>query len=253
MDYIPIIKKIKEAGKRLFFFDYDGTLMPFTKIPSHATPDKEVIQILLSLAADQKNTIVIISGRDIEMLDKWLGNMDLIIVAEHGAIIKYPGREWKALVEVNDEWKKNVFPLLKLFTKRCAGSFVEEKKYSLAWHYRNVQKQLGFFQSRELLQKLNPILATTALQAIDGNKVIEVRIDNINKGIVTKKIMNEIKPDLIMALGDDKTDEDMFKALEHDAITIKIGPGITTASYLISRQDEVVIFLKQIVASENNL
>ena len=127
MDNSPIIKKIKETGKRLFFFDYDGTLMPFTKIPSLATPDAEIIQILLSLSADKKNTIVIISGRNIEMLDKWLGNMDLIIVAEHGAIIKYPGGAWKTLVEANDEWKKNIFPLLELFTKRCAGSFVEEK------------------------------------------------------------------------------------------------------------------------------
>ena len=112
---------------------------------------------------------------------------------------------------------------------------------------------MGFSQSRVLLKNLTSIFAVTPLQVIDGNKVIEVRIANINKGIVAKKIMNELKPDLVMAMGDDKTDEDMFKALEHDAITIKIGPGITTASYLISRQDEVAIFLRQIVSSENNL
>ena len=123
----------------------------------------------------------------------------------------------------------------------------------MAWHYRNVQKQLGFFRSRELLQNLSHILANTPLQVLDGNKVIEVRIANINKGIVARRIINEVKPDFIMALGDDKTDEDMFKALEGDAITIKIGPGISSASYMISKQDEVIMFLKNIISTKYNL
>ena len=251
---LPIIQKIKDANKRLFFFDYDGTLMPFAKIPSLAAPNAEVIQVLSSLSSDENNSVVIISGRDIETLDKWLGNMDLTIVAEHGALIKYYGRKWKTLIQTNgDDWKKNVLPTMELFAKRCTGSFIEEKKYSLVWHYRNVQKQLGFFRSRELLQNLSHILANTPFQVIDGNKVVEVRIANINKGIVAKRIMNEVKPDFVMALGDDKTDEDMFRALEHDAVTIKIGPGITAASYMISRQDEVIMFLNDLVSKRYDL
>lgn len=249
----PLIRSIKKAKRRLLFFDYDGTLMPFTKLPSMAAPNEEVVQILSALTADESNTVVIISGRDIDTLDKWLGNMNLIIVAEHGALIKYPHRKWETLIDADDNWKKNVLPTLELFSKRCTGSFIEEKKYSLAWHYRNVQKQLGFFRSRELIQNLSHILANTPLQVVDGNKVIEVRIANINKGMVAKRIMGEVEHDFVMAMGDDKTDEDMFKALEHDAVTIKIGQGITTASYMISRQDEVILFLNNLISKEYNL
>ena len=250
---LPLINKIRSANKRLFFFDYDGTLMPFSKTPSMAAPNEEVIQILSALTADENNNVVIISGRDIDTLTKWLGNMNLTIVAEHGALIKYPHEKWETLVQADNNWKKNVLPTLELFTKRCTGSFIEEKKHSLAWHYRNVQKQLGFFRSRELIQNLSHILANTPLQVVDGNKVIEVRIANINKGIVAKRIVGEIEHDFVMAMGDDKTDEDMFKALEHDAITIKIGQGITTASYMISRQDEVIMFLSNLISKEHNL
>lgn len=245
-----IISKVKESDKRLYFFDYDGTLMPYSKHPALAAPDEEVLKILCQLTSDKKSKVVIISGRDSAILDKWLGSLKLTIVAEHGATIKYQGGEWQSLLEYSSDWKKDILPVMELFAKRCNGSFTEEKQYSIAWHYRNAEKQLGFSRSRELIQHLSHILANTALRVIDGNKVVEVRSANINKGIVAKKIMQEMNPSFTLCIGDDKTDEDMFEALQGDAVTIKIGMGGTAALYTIPQQQQVLSFLKTLNEQE---
>lgn len=126
------IKKIKtdfEKGtKRCILLDYDGTLAPYQKLPSMAAPGEELIGLLTQLTSDTANEIVIISGRDADTLEKWLGNLPLNMIAEHGACIKYKGREWKEQVALNVEWKEQVRPLMHLFVNRCAGSFIEEKK-----------------------------------------------------------------------------------------------------------------------------
>ena len=245
-----IITDIENAEKRLFFFDYDGTLIPFSKFPSQAEPNAEVLKFLSELADDERNTVVIISGRDSVTLSKWLGSLRIIIVAEHGAMIRYPGQEWQQLAEMRTGWEKNILSVMEIFTRRCNGSFVEEKQFSVAWHYRNVPRQLGFSKSRELIQHLSNILANTPLQVIDGNKVVEVRIANTNKGHVARKIFNELQPDFALVLGDDKTDEDMFRELQNDAVTIKIGMGNTAASYTIPRQKDVDYLLNSLVPLE---
>lgn len=245
-----IMTQVKQADKRLYFFDYDGTLMPYSKHPALAEPGEEILKILCQLSADKNNKVVIISGRDSVTLDKWLGALRLTIVAEHGATIKYQGGEWQSLLEYSSDWKKDILPVMELFAKRCNGSFTEEKQYSIAWHYRNAEKQLGFSRSRELIQNLSHILANTALRVIDGNKVVEVRSANINKGIVAKRIMQEMNPSFTLCMGDDKTDEDMFEALQGDAVTIKIGMGGTAALYTIPQQQQVLPFLNTLNTQE---
>ena len=245
-----IISKAKEADKRLYFFDYDGTLTPYSKHPALAEPGEEILKILSRLSSDKKNKVVIISGRDSTTLDKWIGALPLTIVAEHGATIKYQHGEWQSLLEYGSDWKKDILPVMELFAKRCNGSFTEEKQYSIAWHYRNAEKQLGFSRSRELIQNLSHILANTSLRVIDGNKVVEVRSANINKGVVARKIMQELNPSFTLCIGDDKTDEDMFEALQGDAVTIKIGMGGTAALYTIPQQQQVLPFLNTLNALE---
>ncbi|OQY95589.1 MAG: trehalose-phosphatase [Sphingobacteriales bacterium UTBCD1] len=251
-EYHKISELVKRSGKRLLFLDYDGTLMPLMKFPSLSAPNEDVIRILTSLASDKKNNVVIISGRDSATLGKWLGNLDLIIVAEHGALIKYPGKQWQELAEETDEWKKEIITAMENSSRKCGGSFIEEKRFSLAWHYRNASYESGNFHSRELIRTLSKMIHNTPLQILDGNKIIEVRFTKVNKGAIAKMIMNKVNPDFIMALGDDRTDEDMFSALGRDSINIKIGPGETAAGYSLITQEEVVRFLKELLLKELN-
>lgn len=247
----PILSEITNsylnARKRHLFLDYDGTLVPFSKHPRLAIPNPELITLLHQLASDEKTTVTIISGRDSETLEEWFNDLPVNLVAEHGASIRFTNRQWKHHRDVDQSWKPIMRPTMELYTQRSPGSFLEEKTHTLAWHYRNVLPDLGFIRSRELLDNLYHLVRNTPLQIIDGNKVIEVRISGVNKGSVAKRFLEDGQYDFIMAVGDDKTDEDMFKALAGKAVTVKIGTGHTAAQYNLANQMEVIYLLRELV------
>ena len=245
-----IIDEFRESKRRCILLDYDGTLSPIQKLPSMALPSAELLQLLVDLSRDEANDIIIISGRDADTLEKWLGGLPVNLVAEHGAMIRYKNGSWQQQGNMSPEWKDQIKPILQLFVTRCAGSFVEEKKNTLAWHYRNTQRDLGFIRSRELRNNLLQLTTNTPLQVIDGNKVLEVRIIGVDKGSTAQNMLNQLKPDFAICLGDDATDEDMFRALRDKAITIKIGTGTTSAQYSLASQRHVLPLLKKFVSQE---
>ena len=242
-----MMEHFKQANKRCLLLDYDGTLAPFQKIPSLAVPSDELIELLTQLSADPSNEVVIISGRDANTLDKWLGFLPVNMIAEHGACIKLKAEGWRELIAMSTEWKDQIRPLMQLFVDRCAGSFIEEKKSTLAWHYRNTYPELGFMRSRELRNSLLQLTANTSLQVIDGNRVLEVRMVGVDKGASSSQMLNMLNADFILAIGDDTTDEDMFKALHERGYTVKVGRGNTAAQYTILSQREVYPFLRRFI------
>jgi trehalose 6-phosphate synthase/phosphatase len=217
------------------------------KLPEMARPTIELLEVLQKLTGDAASEIVIISGRDADTLQKWLGNIPVHLVAEHGAMIRYKGHDWQQQSSVSTEWKEQIKPVLQLFVTRCAGSFIEEKRNTLAWHYRNTEPGLGFNRSRELRNTLSQLTTNTSLQVIDGNKVLEIRVIGIDKGATALNMSEHFNPDFTICLGDDTTDEDMFRALKEKAYTIKIGSGITTAQYSLASQAQVLPLLQQLV------
>ncbi|ANE53244.1 trehalose phosphatase [Flavisolibacter tropicus] len=242
-----MLYQYSQANKRSLLLDYDGTLAPFQKIPSMAAPSTELLQLLDDLTIDPANEVVIISGRDMNTLDKWLGHLPVNMIAEHGACIKHKGEKWKEVITMSTEWKEQVRPLMQLFVDRCAGSFIEEKKSTLAWHYRNTYPELGFMRSRELRNSLLQLTANTSLQVIDGNRVLEVRMVGVDKGASSIQMINYLNPDFILCIGDDTTDEDMFRALSDRGYTIKVGRGNTAAQHTLLSQREVYPFLRRFI------
>ena len=241
-----IRRHYQRSKNRCLLLDYDGTLVPFSRIPSEAAPDNAVRELLGRLSADERNHVVIISGRDLSSLDRWLGSMPLTLVAEHGASYRPRNGSWQQMVSVSEGWKDEIRRVMQLFVIRCAGSFIEEKRNTIAWHYRNTQTGLGFSRSRELLNTLSQLIQNTTLQVIDGNKVVEVRISGFDKGNSALRIVNEMDPDFVLCLGDDTTDEDMFKALEGEAYTIKVNNGASAAQYTILSQQQVLPLLNSL-------
>jgi trehalose 6-phosphate synthase/phosphatase len=241
------------SKNRCLLLDYDGTLVPFTRIPSEAVPDNAVKDLLLRLSADTRNHVVVISGRDIPSLDRWLGTLPITLVAEHGASFRMRNKAWQQMVSVSDLWKEEIRRIMQLFVLRCAGSFIEEKTNTIAWHYRNTQAGLGFSRSRELLNTLSQLIQNTTLQVIDGNKVIEVRIAGFDKGATALRIIGEMDPDFVLCMGDDTTDEDMFKALDGEAYTIKVNTGASAAQYTILSQQQVLPLLNTIMETKGSL
>jgi trehalose 6-phosphate synthase/phosphatase len=240
-----IVGEFRRAKRRCLFIDYDGTLVPFARHPREAAPGKDVIQLLRGLAADENTIVTIISGRDSSVLEEWFHDLPVNLVAEHGASIKKNGSGWLHENPADQGWKQVIRPTLELFAQRSPGSFIEEKSHTLAWHYRNVERDLGFIRSRELLDSLFHLIRNVSLQVIDGNKVIEVRVAGVDKGVAATKLLSESCSDFTLVIGDDKTDEDMFRALSDKAVTIKVGHGHTQARYSIPGQADVIPFFNE--------
>jgi trehalose 6-phosphate synthase/phosphatase len=229
-----LLSDYKRSTKRLLLFDYDGTLISFAKRPEDAEPDTELKRLLLLLAKKRKNHLAIVSGRDRSTMDQWLGDIPCTLVAEHGAWIRMDKHSgWKAQKSESSDWKSQVMPILKTYVARVPGSLVEEKEFGLAWHYRKANPELGEIRSCELFDNLNEFLANTDLQLMHGKKVIEVRTGGINKGLAAQILLKKETYDFILAIGDDWTDEDLFKALPEGAYSIKIGFGATQAQFFL--------------------
>ena len=225
------------ARRRLLILDYDGTLVPFAKRPQLAAPSSSLLDLLRALAADPRNCLALISGRPAENLDRWFGAIDAIwLAAEHGAELKPPSAQgWEQLrPQVNTDWKNTVVPILEHFVDRTPGSFIEEKKYALVWHYRMADPEFGEWLANELVSMLEAMLAETELRAFRGEKIVEVRPVWANKGEALGRLLEASdNPDFIFAAGDDRTDEDLFERLQSDAWTVHVGPGTTRASFVV--------------------
>jgi trehalose 6-phosphate synthase/phosphatase len=226
------------AKKRALFLDYDGTLVGFKPNIDEASPDEELYRLITKLSNDDRNQVVIISGRKYETLEQWFGHMPVDLIAEHGAWKKTYGATWEETPNLSNKWKENVRPMLESYSDRTPGSFIEEKKYSLAWHYRKVEKGLGEQRANELVSNMRYLTREKGLQLLPGNKVVEVKNAEINKGKATLDYLYNKEFDFILAMGDDHTDEDIFEAINDIAITIKIGSSISEATYYLRNVEE---------------
>jgi trehalose 6-phosphate synthase/phosphatase len=226
-----------KARRRLLILDYDGTLVPFANLPEQAEPPPVLIRLLTSLVADSNNCLALVSGRQAENLERWLGAIEgMWLVAEHGAEMKPPRSDlWEPLrPQASTDWKSTVMPILEHYVDRIPGSFVEEKKYSLVFHYRMAEPEFSEWLANELVSMLEAMLAETELRAFRGAKTIEVRPVWVNKGEALERLLAvQPDPDFLFAAGDDRTDEDLFERIRGEAWTVHVGTGPTHAAFAV--------------------
>ena len=238
-----IEKKIRtnydKAGKRILFLDYDGTLVGFKDKPIDASPDKELYEILDKLAANPKNEVVLISGRDKETFTKWFGKKNYTLIVEHGVWIKTPGENWRLIEQMKIDWKEDIKPIFEFYVDRTPGSFIEEKNYSFVWHYRKADPELGNIRANELKFDLSGLISNHNLEILEGNKVIEIKNSGINKGRAALYKINNTHYDFILGIGDDWTDEYLFQDLPAKAYTIRVGLKNTLAKYNVNTPEDV--------------
>ncbi len=243
-NFYLIKKNYYDSHNRLIILDYDGTLVPFHKNPQNAAPEKELLDLLLALQNDSKNQIVISSGRDRQTLDSWFGHLSINLSAEHGAFYKENGI-WRQRIR-KTKWDPEILDIIKHTVKRTPNSRLELKDTALVWHYRNVDAWLADLRVTQLINALiNPCFRHN-LQIMRGNKIVEVKPNNISKGIEASRLVENGNFDFIMAVGDDATDEEMFLALPQNTITIKVGKNSNTAKYIIPTQKQTLVFLKEL-------
>jgi trehalose 6-phosphate synthase/phosphatase len=243
-----IVQKYHKAVKRIIFLDYDGTLVPFSRFPETALPSESVLSQVKRLAADARNTLVLVSGRQREFMDKWFTDMQIVLVAEHGAFIRIPPADWSSEVDTDPAWKTQVLPVLQRYADRCSRAFIEEKTLSLVWHYRNADPEIALLRSGELKDELKELVShESKLQVVEGHKIIEVKKSGYDKGTVALKLLGLATYDFIMAIGDDKTDEDLFRALPPEALTLKVGVAASLAKYNLKDPEQVAHLMNRLL------
>jgi trehalose 6-phosphate synthase/phosphatase len=244
-----ILKDVCKSDNRVFFLDYDGTLTGFENNPKHARPDKELYDLLDQLAKNPKNRVVLISGRDRKTFEEWFGDRDYALIVEHGVWYKSAGGEWQMIEPLDDTWKESILSALEFYVDRTPGSFIEEKNYSLVWHYRKSDPELGMNRAIELKDEMNSLVSNLNLEILEGNKVIEIKNRGINKGRAAKKVLHNEPADAIVAIGDDWTDEFLFSELPDEAVTIKVGMAKTVAGYKVENFVEVRDLLQKLACN----
>jgi len=241
-----IVEKYANAKKRLIMLDYDGTLRMFEKKPEDAIPDKALLRMLITLSKEPRNEVLIISGRDKETLETWFRSFHIGLVAEHGVWIREIDGEWELIEPLANYWKDEIRPILERFMDRTPGSLIEEKDYSLVWHYRRTNPELAGIRARELKEEILHFTSNLGLSVLEGNKVLEIKNAGINKGNAALKWLSRDTYDFILAAGDDRTDEDIFNALPKDAYTIKVGLPPSKARFSVDSVGEMRSLLQHL-------
>ncbi|HUU37233.1 MAG TPA: bifunctional alpha,alpha-trehalose-phosphate synthase (UDP-forming)/trehalose-phosphatase [Candidatus Desulfaltia sp.] len=244
-----IIGEFRRAKRALLLLDYDGTLVPFAARPEQAVPDEELKSLLRTLSRQAGNDIVVISGRTRKTLEDWLGELELGLIVEHGAWIRERGLDWTLLEPAQDTWKSEVRSVLIQYMDRTPGASLEEKDFSLALHYRKVDAEIASLRMREVKEDLLTIASELNLEILEGNKVLEVRNPGINKGRAALRLISGRTWDFILAVGDDRTDEDLFAVLPESAYSIKVGVGPTRARYNLDNVAAVRSLLNKLTRS----
>lgn len=239
------------ARNRLIILDYDGTLAAFRRRPEEAVPTESLLNILAALSADPRNKVVISSGRDHQTLENWLGHLSLSMAAEHGAYYKEQG-EWVRNIPDEKPWNDEITTILQEFTDRTPRSMIEEKETTLVWHYRNVDAWLASLREQQLVDTLIEPCSRQGLQIMRGNKIVEIKSPNHTKGSEARRLLGMEDYDFVMAIGDDTTDEDMFRALPETSYTIKIGRMSQVARFNLSSQSKVLPFLRVLLSGDSN-
>ena len=247
-----LVEDYRRASRRLLLLDYDGTLTPFAERPERALPDAELLGLLQKLCDDPANTVVVVSGRDRHSLERWFGHLKVGLVAEHGVWLKVAGGDWELAERLQTDWKESIRPIMESYAAITPGAFVEEKAFSLVWHYRRADPMLAELRSRELKNALTQLTAPLDLGVLEGDRAIEVKNLRIHKGRAVTRWLEaptadgKSPYDFVLAIGDDTTDEDMFAAVGPEDYTIKVRFGPTRARFYLESPAQVRELLSEL-------
>lgn len=239
---VHLLERVQTARSVFAFADYDGTLVPLESRPELAVPTDATLALIDELDQIPGFRLTIVSGRDREFLTKHLPD-HIPLVAEHGALVRYdPQRGFERLVDEEGqvELRENVLGIMRDFESRIPGSRIEEKEFGIAWHYRMSDPIFAHQQALAMADNLGELLQQTPLGVLMSKKAVEVRHVGINKGEAVRSILERAgfdpNRDVLLTMGDDRTDEDMFRVYPHANVSICVNDGPTIAWHVMGRE-----------------
>ncbi|UYL10766.1 bifunctional alpha,alpha-trehalose-phosphate synthase (UDP-forming)/trehalose-phosphatase [Bdellovibrio sp. SKB1291214] len=225
--------------------DYDGTLVPIAKRPEQAQLSQETRDVLTALA--KKCDLYILSGRNREFLDAQFAGLNLNLSAEHGAFVKLAGRDWNTRISSDiNSWYPHVEKIMSDYAEKVPLSFVERKNASLVWHFRLSPPDFAAYHSKKMDEELQLGMSNQPVTINMGKMIVEAKALECNKGNFVRWLQQRYRDTHILAVGDDRTDEDMFAAVADVGLSVKVGDGVTIAQYRLKDQKEVVSWLRNL-------
>lgn len=221
------IAKVKEhwlKSNKIFMLDYDGTLNPVQKIPHHARPNGQLIDLLIRFNKTAK--AVICTGRQKEQVDGWFP-AEIEIFAEHGAYRRRDG-SWKREGEPLD--LTDCIAIMEEYKKAWPDMVLEIKSTALALHYHCVES----FDPREMVTRLRHHVGDAV---IEGKGIVDVR--SVSKDVPCLQV------DPAMCAGDDVTDEDMFEVCK--GLSIRVGRVPSKADYYVDGVADIHSLLEELI------
>ena len=258
-----LIHAFRLARSRLLLLDYDGTLTPIVSDPATAVPSQTLLSTLARLTGIRRTEVAIVSGRDRATLERWFGALPVSLIAEHGVFVRRSSHrwirgwrraatpKWEQATQANRTWKPEVRTLMDALAAELSGTWVEEKEYSIAFHYRNATALDAGERARELVERLQTLASAYDVQVVAGKQIVEARVAAIDKGFATREWLTRgwRTPGFVLAIGDDTTDEDLFAAMPENAFTIKVGPHPSKARSRLESPSEVLELLQDLAAA----
>jgi trehalose 6-phosphate synthase/phosphatase len=247
-----VVTRARAATHLVLLLDYDGTMVPFAPVPSAAAPDAPLLELLRGLANRPATAVHVVSGRDRRSLTAWLGMLPIELHAEHGVWRRrLGGTDWERSMEGDLPLREEILTFFEAAAARVPGALVEQKTVSVAWHYRRAEPRLATAAIRWLRTMLRRHLPPGSVDLLAGDQVLEVRPVGVDKGAVARQVLAEVPPGtLIVAMGDDHTDEQLFAALPDDALSICVGHRPTQARLRVPSVHDARDLLAALVDAE---
>jgi len=245
-DFESLVARAAAAPRLHLFLDYDGTLVPLAETPELAAPDPELLELLGMLARRKGTRVDVVSGRTQASLEAWLGRLPIGLTAEHGLWHRPAGESWTMRRVPPSAWRAHARETLEDWTQRTPGSLIEEKTLGLAWHYRMTDPEFGLAQANELKLHLAEQLSNAPVEVLEGDMVVELRPHGVAKSNAIELLADG---ELAVAIGDDRTDEDLFRVLPDSGVSVAVGSGPLTAKLRIDDHRTVRELLRRVAAT----
>lgn len=275
-------------GTRLLLLDYDGTLRKYESQPELAEPSERLLELLENLTACERNLVFIVTGRQKGTMMEWLRDRGLGFAVEHGFSLRWPdhvrdrfgGRDdleespplpdssnlalvdWDDLLSPGDlvlmrETLEMAGKTLRQIEDYTPTSFVTTKESAYSWHFRDADPDFAGSRALDARNVLEQIVVGSPMEVLMGQKILYVRPRGVHKGAAANEILRRLRkggamPRWILSVGDDRTDEDMFDALNAlpeegvSVTTCTVGRKTTSAKYYVDKVDDVISLLEQL-------
>lgn len=225
-------------------FDFDGTLAPIVKLPQDARLPDDVRQRLLSLS--EYAPIAIITGRSVADISQRLDFEPEFVIGNHG-LEGVPGMEARLAQHeaLCARWREQLEAALREYAPD-PGIQVEDKQFSLSLHYRLAQNP---DDAARRLERAISVL-TPPPRVVAGKCVYNlVAEDALNKGTALVQLMEITRASSAIYVGDDVTDEDVFRLKRDDVLSVRIEHAAHSAApFFLPNREDINQLLDQLIA-----